>query len=216
MRFGAISFAIAAASLFTGNAHAGGELFDGCVDARGRQVPTTIDDNLPRLALAMIENGRPLVRYNPAQLPDLSPRARLFFFAHECGRLALRQALDAEPTIDRARQADCWALATLQRSGELEGDRALHELAAELVVVETDWPALPGPRRSIDLAACSRPVGGLRLPDSAPPSEAQSRIDRCVQSCGDRLWHCQKRCGGESCRSQCLGGYGTCEAACGR
>ena len=201
--------------MFAGRASAGGELFDGCVDARGRLVSTTVDYGLPRLALAAMENGKAVVRYNPGQLPGLSPRARLFYFAHECGRLALGQALGTERSIERARQADCWALATLRRSAELPPDEALRALEVELAVGEADWAALPGPARIIDLAACSRPPGALRLPDSAPPSEAQSRLNLCVQGCGDRLWQCQNRCRDGSCRGQCLGGYDSCESACG-
>lgn len=196
--------------LIAGKAAAGGELFDGCVDARARPVQTTIDHGLPQLALAAMEKGRSVVRYNPALMPDLPARARLFFFAHECARLALGQPLGAERSVQQVRQADCWALATLQRSGEADAT-----LAADLAVPETDWAVLPGPARTVDLAACARPVGALRLPDTAPPSATQSRLNRCVHTCGDRLWQCQNRCRDESCRGQCLGHYGSCESACG-
>ena len=210
-----IALAFFAMLMFAGNVSAGGELFDGCVDVRGRLVTTTVDYGLPRLALAAMENGKAVMRYNPAQLPGLSPRARLFYFAHECARLALGQAPGVERSIEQARQADCWALATLRRSGELAPDEAVRTLEVELTVDEADWAALPGPVRTIDLAACGRPPGALQLPDSAPPSEAQSRLNRCVQGCGDRLWQCQNRCRDESCRGQCLGGYRSCESACG-
>jgi hypothetical protein len=197
--------------LIAGTATAGGESFDGCIDARARPVQTTIDYGLPQLALAAMEKGRAVVRYNPALMPDLPARARLFFFAHECARLALGQPLGTERSLQQARQADCWALATLQRSGEADAT-----LAADLAVPETDWAALPGPARTVDLAACARPAGALRLPDTAPPSATQSRLNRCVHACGDRLWQCQNRCRDEACRGQCLGHYGPCESACGR
>lgn len=200
------------ASVTTGPASAGGELFDGCLDARGRALPATIDGALNQVALAALEDGKLTLRHNPAHLPELSARARMFFFAHECARVALGHPL-AERTIERARQADCWALATLERSGELAPGR-LHELEAELVVSDAVWESLPGPRRNVDLAACSV-TGGLRLPSSAPPSEAQARVDRCVQACGDRLWQCQNRCGGADCRGKCLEVYGSCETGCG-
>lgn len=214
IRWPGIHLAFFAVLLLAGKASAGGELFDGCVDARGRLVVTTVDYDLPLLALAAMEKGRAVVRYNPAQLPGLAPRARLFFFAHECARLAAGQTL-AERSIGRARQADCQALATLQRSGELTAGEAARALEAELAVGEADWAVLPGPARAVDLAACARPPGALRLPDSAPPSTAQSRLNRCVQGCGDRLWQCQNRCRDESCRGQCLAAYGSCESACG-
>lgn len=196
--------------LIGAKATAGGDLFDGCVDARARPVPTVIDYDLPLLALAAMEKGRAVVRYNPALMPDLPARARLFFFAHECARLALGQPLGGERSIQHARQADCWALATLQRSGE-----AGATIAAELAVGETDWTVLPGPARTVDLAACDKPSGALRLPDSGPPSPSQSYLNRCVHGCGDRLWQCQNRCRDQSCRGQCLGHYGACESACG-
>ena len=203
------------ALVLAGRVWAGGELFDGCVDAGGRNIATTIDYGLKQVALAASEDGKAVLRCNPQKLPSLSSRARLFFFAHECARLALGHPLAAQRTLQRARQADCWAAATLQRSGEMDAAQALRDLRAELVVGKDDWAALPGPARAIDLAACSRPPGALRLPDSAPPSEAQARANHCVQICGDRSWQCQNRCRDETCRAQCLTGYGSCEAACG-
>ncbi|MBK8336845.1 MAG: hypothetical protein IPL03_09710 [Sterolibacteriaceae bacterium] len=206
----AVVLALLVPLLIAGKAKAGGELFDGCVDARARPVQSTIDYGLPQLAHAAMENGRAVVRYNPALMPDLPTRARLFFFAHECARVALGQPLGAECSLQQARQADCWALATLQRSGEADAS-----LAADLAAPEIDWAALPGPARTVDLAACAKPAGALRLPDSAPPSVTQSRQNRCVHACGDRLWQCQNRCRDEACRGQCLGHYGSCESACG-
>jgi hypothetical protein len=178
--------------------------------AAGAALADAVDVLVAGLALAAMEKGRAVVRYNPALMPDLPTRARLFFFAHECARVALGQPLGAERSLQQARQADCWALATLQRSGEADAS-----LAADLAVPEADWAALPGPARTVDLAACAKPAGALRLPDSAPPSVTQSRQNRCVHACGDRLWQCQNRCRDEACRGQCLGHYGSCESACG-
>jgi len=196
-----------------GGAWAGGELFDGCLDARGRPLAAIVDDALPQVALAAQSGGRIELRHNPARLPELSQRARMFYFAHECARIALGHPL-AERSVERARQADCWALATLERSGEMAAPETRRELETELMVEDAQWAAIPGPRRVIDLAACSV-RGGLRLPSSAPPNDAQMRVDRCVQGCGDRLWQCQNRCNGEACRGGCLSGYGICEKACG-
>lgn len=199
--------------LSAGGARAGGELFDGCLDARGKPLAAIVDDALPQVALAAQSGGRIELRHNPARLPELSQRARMFYFAHECARIALGHPL-AERSVERARQADCWALATLERSGEMAAPEARRELETELMVEDAQWAAIPGPRRVIDLAACSV-RGGLRLPSSAPPNDAQMRVDRCVQGCGDRLWQCQNRCDGEACRGRCLSGYGACEKACG-
>lgn len=205
--------ALTAMLVAAGGARAGGELFDGCLDARGKPIAAIVDDALPQIALASQSGGRVELRHNPARLPELSHRVRMFFFAHECARIALGHPL-ADRSAERARQADCWALATLERSGELADPEARRELETALMVEDAQWQAIPGPRRVIDLASCSV-KGGLRMPSSAPPSEAQMRVDRCIQGCGDRLWQCQNRCDGEGCRGRCLAAYGTCEKACG-
>lgn len=137
-----------------GGARAGGELFDGCLDARGQPIAAIVDDTLPQVALAAQSGGRIELRHNPARLPELSHRVRMFYFAHECARIALGHPL-AERSAERARQADCWALATLERSGEMAAPDARRELETALMVEDAQWAAIPGPRRVIDLAACS-------------------------------------------------------------
>lgn len=162
-----------------------------------------------------MENGTAVVRYNPGQLPGLAPRARLFLFAHECTRLAARQTLGDRSIGPARRRADCLALATLQRSGELAAaDQALRSFAVELAVAEVDWTVLPGPPRTVDLAACAQPNGDLHLPDGAAPSAVHARMDLCVQGCGDRLWRCRNPCRDDPCRERCLAGYGACDSTC--
>lgn len=192
------------------------DTYEGCVDARGAAVVSTLDDLLSRVARASIEGGRRTVRYNPAVLPRLTSRARFFFYAHECAQHALDLPLGAPRTLDRARRADCWALATLQRAGALDGgEPAVQALEAELEFSPVEWGSLPGPPRGFDLAACST-RGVLRLPSSAPPSDAQVDADRCVQICGDRLWQCQNHCRDPACRGRCESAYDGCEAGCAR
>ena len=199
-----------------GHVAAQNDTYEGCVDARGHAVASALDDLLPTVALASIEGDRRSVRYNPAALPRLTSRARFFFYAHECAQHALDFPVSALRTLDRARQADCWALATLQRAGVLEGGKqAVQALESELDFSPVEWRSLPGPPRRFDLAACST-RGVLRLPSGAPPSDAQVSADRCVQNCGDRLWQCQTRCRDAACRGGCESAYDRCQAGCGR
>lgn len=193
-----------------------GEEFSGCMDGQGRPVASVSDSSRPLLVEAVEIGGRPALRSNPSQLSRLPLNARLFFYAHECARIALGFPLAAPRSSERARRADCWALATLQRSGVLAADEGATQLAADLRLTDTDWQALPGPRREFDFLACSAPQGALRLPDAAPPSEATARVDRCVQGCGDRLWQCQNRCSQSACRSQCEAAYEQCDTRCAK
>jgi len=189
------------------------QTFDGCVDAQGRAVPSMADDLLPGVAQAAMEDGHAVLRYSAAALPRLSPTARMFFFAHECGRLALGHSVGAARTADTARQADCWALVALQGSNLLAGEVALRELQSELRFTDAEWLLLPGPKREFHLDACTV-RGALRMPGGALPSEARLRADRCVHACGDRLWQCQNRCRDAGCRGGCESAFGLCEADC--
>lgn len=200
--------------LTSASARAEGEEFGGCTDAQGRPVASVNDSSRPLLIEAVEIGGRPALRGNPSQLSRLPLNARLFFYAHECARIALGYPLAAPRSSERARRADCWALATLQRSGVLAADDGATQLAGDLRLSDADWQALPGPRREFDFHGCSAPQGALRLPESAPPSDATARTDRCVQACGDRLWQCQNRCGQTACRSQCESAYKQCETHC--
>ncbi len=157
-----------------GGARAGGELFDGCLDARGQPIAAIVDDTLPQVALAAQSGGRIELRHNPARLPELSHRVRMFYFAHECARIALGHPL-AERSAERARQADCWALATLERSGEMAAPDARRELETALMVEDAQWAAIPGPRRVIDLAACSVKGGAAVAQQCAAERSADAR-----------------------------------------
>jgi hypothetical protein len=87
-----------------------------------RQIAT---DTLRDVALATIENGRPIIYYNPVLLQQFGPRLTSFFFAHEYGHVhyghtgAALAAGEGDLTALRQRQeleADCYAARTLSES----------------------------------------------------------------------------------------------------
>lgn len=196
-------FAAAAAQTIT---------YDGCVDAAGLPVRAELDEALPAVARSSVEGGQGVIRYNPAEIPRLKPQTRLFLFAHECARHALGQPLRGARSPERARAADCWAIATLQRSGLLLGPDEVEAIQSDLGFSQPEWRRLTGPRRTIDLAACSR--GALLLPAAAPPGEEQMQVNRCIVACGDGLWKCQNSCRGAGCIGACVETNDACEARC--
>lgn len=199
--------------LLAAGVRAQGVTYHGCVDAQGQSVESIADPSMSVVALAGVENGRPVIRHNAAVLPQLTAQARLFFFAHECARHALGLALGQAPTVDDAQRADCWAIGALRASQTFADDHAERTLEAELNLSDELWPSLTGPPRTFNFAACvSR--GVLRLPGQMAPSPARLQADRCVQTCGDRLWQCQNRCRDDACRRLCQAIFDRCESAC--
>ena len=62
--------------------------FDGCVDARGIPVASILDNSINDVAIARLDNlGRPIIQYNTAVLGSFCPETRLFWYAHEGGRI---------------------------------------------------------------------------------------------------------------------------------
>lgn len=208
-----LALSCAALLLALGTAQGQSEIQGGCVDAQGRAVRSVEDMLLQVPAWAAIEGGEPVLRYNTAAIPRLSVRARLFFQGHECARHALGQAVDAPPTLEGARRADCWALAALWGADAFDAGGEGSALQAELTFSAEEWRRLPGPPRTIDLDAC-RQRGVLRLPAGGLPSAAQHSSNRCVHACADRLWQCQKHCRDGACRGQCEAAYDHCEVRC--
>jgi hypothetical protein len=199
--------------LLAAGVRAQGVTYHGCVNAQGQSVESVADPSMSGVARAGVENGRPVIRHNAAVLPQLTAQARLFFFAHECARHALAQPLDDVATLDDAQRADCWAIGALRASQTFADDHAERTLEAELNLSDEAWPSLTGPPRTFNFSACAS-RGVLRLPSQTPPTEAQLRADRCVQTCGDRLWQCQKRCRDDACRVSCEAAFDHCEAGC--
>lgn len=208
-----IRSAMLGALLCLGAAGARAQVFEGCVDANGREVASIQDASIPRVAMSGTEEGRPVLRYNPGALPRLSSRARLFFYAHECARIAAGDASGAAQPAQQAARADCRAVAMLQASDLVRGPDGVQALRSELRFSDAEWQQLPGPPREFALDACTV-RGMLRMPAYAPASEAQMRFDRCAHQCGDALWKCQNRCSTAQCRGQCQATFDRCEAGC--
>lgn len=173
--------------------------FRGCTDAAGRAVPSRLDENLPELVTTVVEKGKLTILYNPRALPAISDAARAFMYAHECARHNLGLATEAR-TVENARAADCWGLATLRRSGLLPEAGDVAALQSELVFTPTQWQLLPGPQRGFELFQCTQ------RPMAAPTDPGWNQ---CVHRCGDRLFHCGQSAG-------CMSTYDACVAGCQR
>jgi hypothetical protein len=62
--------------------------FDGCVDARGIPVASILNSSINDFAIVRLVNlGRPIIQYNNAVSCSFSPETRLFWYAHEGGRI---------------------------------------------------------------------------------------------------------------------------------
>ncbi len=127
-----------------------------CIDSRGYNVIFFEDSKLN--ALAQIDNaddGWPLVRYNPAALPQLDSKTRLFFLHHQCGHHVLGHALKPDVTYQMEEMADCWAVNSLFYGGRLlrtDFKTVQDQISA---LSEKDWRQV-GPRRALRLTNCLR------------------------------------------------------------
>lgn len=187
--------------------------FDGCLDSNGVQVPSMLDDTLARTFDTRIEGGRPVIRYNPDLLPDMAPKVRLFFYAHECARVNLGMAPDAPRMLADAREADCWGLVTLIRSGLLD-DRDVPAMLPDMRFAIEDWSLLPGPPRGFEwyLPACLREYADR--PSLVHPPSGQDDWNTCARGCADTLYQCQQRtCRGPACEP-CVQTYEQCVTTC--
>lgn len=187
--------------------------FERCIDSHGRERPTLADYGQRQLVRTIDESGQMTIRYNPEVLPQLTPSARLFFYASQCARDE-RETGGETDIVAGARRADCSGLDALLASSLLQPDE-IPRLQAELSSLDdAAWARLSGPRRAFDLARCTRPVRGtLQLPPAATPSASERTRNDCVRGCADRLWTCQKSCRDGTCAA-CLATYEQCDAAC--
>jgi hypothetical protein len=167
-------------------------------------VASILDTTLADVVASRSEGGRPVIRYNPAVLPRLRPASRLFLYAHECARLNLGLPTAGERSLASARRADCWALASLARSGLVKGAAEVAAIQADLAFTAEEWLRLPGPPRRFDLAAC-------RAPAPAALCERGPQWDACVRQCAAPLLGCER---GGPAAAACGAAYERCTAAC--
>lgn len=127
--------------------------YDGCIDHLGRPVLSIRDDTVSTIAVAKVENGAPVIRYNGTVLSYFAPESRLFWYAHECAHHALGHAMRNNP-LSREKEADCWAVRELVDAG-LINRSDLRIIMDDISMLPGDgWVYLPGPQRALLLGAC--------------------------------------------------------------
>lgn len=191
----------------------GGEqtTYHGCVDGRGARVEAVLDESLATTFESRIEEGRAIIRYNPAILPRLKAESRLLLYAHQCAQLSLGARAGGTPAIETAHKADCLGLETLLRSGLIAASD-VDDIQSDLRFSATEWAAVPGPPREFDLPACHRELAGR--PSLASPSAGQASWNTCTHACGEVLRSCQARTCNESGCEPCVGIYDKCVRGC--
>ncbi|MBR0565034.1 hypothetical protein J5J83_02745 [Azoarcus sp. L1K30] len=205
MRRSIVITALWCAALLCGTSQAQEQtLYGGCVDAAGHPVEAIPDASLPLAITTRVENGNTVIRYNHAMMPRLDDKARLFLYAHECSRLNLGESPVARSQAG-ARKADCWASATLLRTGLITIDD-LEPLQNALAFSADEWRLLPGPIRRIDLRSCPRHLS----PSIHAPRPDQDDWNTCTRRCADASLACLHSAGSSACDVS----YGRCTAQC--
>jgi len=127
--------------------------YEGCRDFRGQPVASIIDYSINDIAIARIENGQAVIRYNPNVLAQMSESTRKFFYLHECAHHALQHTIQNQ-SLQNEREADCWAISKMRDNMGL----SLNQLKAIQNDISRfgrgDWNHLPGPSRAIDIENC--------------------------------------------------------------
>ncbi len=127
--------------------------YDGCTDFRGQPVISVLDYSIRDVAIARIEGGQAVIRYNPNVLSQMTEPTRQFFYVHECAHHALQHAIRA-PSLQSERAADCWAINTMKDKMGLSNYR-LNAIQRDIARQgRGDWTHLPGPHRAIDIENC--------------------------------------------------------------
>ena len=164
-RIGVIALAVLRIAIFaalTTPAFAQTIVYEGCRDINGVAAASVVKYDLQDVAAANVVQGRPVIFYNPRVLSWFAPQTRVFWYAHECGHLALGHNLKQTPPQAAEREADCWAGRHLV--DEMGYGRAQFAIIlADLAKLGGDWSHLPGTYRSIDISHCA---------DSEPPAAA--------------------------------------------
>jgi len=70
-----------------------------------QEVP---DTSINETAIASVENGETIIRYNPEYCETLGEQVCQFFISHEYGHIALNHPLGGVYTEEEENTADCW------------------------------------------------------------------------------------------------------------
>ena len=139
--------------------------YEGCRDFRTAPVASVLDNSINDVAIARIEGGHAVIRYNTSVLAQMSEPTRRFFYVHECAHHALGHTVNA-PSLENERQADCWAITTMKEKMNLTINE-LRSIQQDIYVMgKGDWTHLPGPSRAIDIDQCIN--GGISPASIAP------------------------------------------------
>ena len=69
--------------------------YDGCIDFRGYPVASVLDYSINDVAIAHIERGQSVIRYNPNISAQMSEATRQFFYVHECAHHTLQHTVQS-------------------------------------------------------------------------------------------------------------------------
>jgi hypothetical protein len=133
-----------------------------------RQIAT---DTLHDLAVAALENGRPVIYYNPVLMQRVGPELETYFFAHEYGHVhyghtgSALTAGEGDLGALRVRQeleADCYAARTLADADHQAVDAAIRFFTRMGPFRFDAWHP-SGAQRAAKILSC--------LPESATPAD---------------------------------------------
>ena len=123
-----------------------------CVAWNGRPVLIEINPYIPNVGLASPRvDGQPLIQLNPNVMLTFSPMVAQWWFAHECGHLALPPGGNGESA------ADCYGVQRMVQLGMISDVRQLEAFSFELQFLRGSPVTghLPGPIRAQNIKACA-------------------------------------------------------------
>ena len=83
--------------------------FDSCRNSQGRQVKSVTQNLGLIVAMASVQEGEPVILYDPGVLSFFHPVTRLFWYGHECGHHALGHLELGYQALSLEQQADCYS-----------------------------------------------------------------------------------------------------------
>jgi len=149
---------LAVLALYAAKSQAQPVIYEGCRDFSGMPV-ASVASNVNNVAVAVLtSNGTPVIYYNPQILSSFRPVTRRFWYMHECAHHALGHTIGSAHPFVREKEADCWAICTLDQLGELN-PQTMAIIQQDIGQLPGDgWVYLPGPHRAISFGACLRNI----------------------------------------------------------